>query len=343
MDDHAAPPPSAGAAASPSAVRQLTGQTNIGAPAAAAAASSAKRAATADTASTKTRRAKKVRITAPSTAPGQSGSALVRFFYGDLKRHLLHFMTRPEVGRLGRTSKHLTPEAMKVDEWPLDMSRIQIAGFSRFRALLQKPQRRQVKHLEWYPSGASGPPREVYEPLNPNFTHLISLHLILMCHDRTQPIISYVRAWQHSLQHLVIDVHNSSCWTRILSLRLVHLRTLELNRDGHMWSFWGIHVSDATSVCDQLLDKKVNEDQLPKLEEIKLRWKSPGRNKQIPAQMRSYVLSIQQKFRTPARQAAGIHFRCFIECLEGYTLEEQAVWNAAEEDADPMEEQSAHE
>jgi hypothetical protein len=71
---------------------------------------------------------------------------------------------------------------------------------------------------------------------------------------------------------------------------------------------------------------------------MRLAWRLPDRGEKItPAQVRGYVLAFQQKFRTLARPAVGIHFRCFMEYFTGYTPEEQAVWKAAEEDSEPME------
>jgi hypothetical protein len=84
-----------------------------------------------------------VKSSVPHDAP-----PLVRFFYGDLKRHLLHFMQRPDAVQLGRSSKHLTAEAMKMEDWPLAMSSLIVPGITKLRALLSTAHGRQLKRLQ---------------------------------------------------------------------------------------------------------------------------------------------------------------------------------------------------
>jgi hypothetical protein len=73
---------------------------------------------------------------------------LVQFIDGDLKRHLLHFMTRHEVAQLGRSSRQLTAETMNIDQWPLEMSTLSAGLKELQQQLLQYPQRRRMKQLQ---------------------------------------------------------------------------------------------------------------------------------------------------------------------------------------------------
>jgi hypothetical protein len=284
-------------------------------------------------------------------------SPLVRFFYGDLKRHLLHFMTQLEVVLLGHTARSVSAEALKFTEWPPELRMLLADGIEQLRARLQYPIVRKMTLLLELSADSDGidmdEEEEVYsdnletdlaaralppfEPLTEDFEHLTGLtlrnesansyelQLNMRNLERFTPIIL---PWRHTLQH--IELHDFDVYWPWREFLFPELRTLVIRTETDMNVVWTL---------ERLLD--MNEAGLPKLEYLEVRFEFVylcGFPLCTPLEILEVIESVRKKVRTPDREAAGIHFR--FSCREfiwkrHYTLAEQEIWLESDEEDDP--------
>lgn len=155
----------------------------------------------------------------------------MRFFYGDLKRHCLHFLTRREVVQLGRTSKRLNDETMNVSQWPLHMTSLKIRGLVKFVELCRmSPRLLGLSSLELMPQRIDM--QSSFDTRDTGCECLRTLHLRLVVIYRDddvamQKAIDLMPMWSHTLQHLeVSSVHCPQPWKFSKPLALPQLQTI---------------------------------------------------------------------------------------------------------------------
>jgi hypothetical protein len=249
-------------------------------------------------------------------------------------------MTRQNVVQLGRSSRHLTAEAMKMEDWPLAVSTLEAEGFVEVQKQLLDPHIRELRQLRWSTSELEDDLTLTSDSvLTPTFTNLVSLHLEMSSTeysdseleegDDPMPSVRVflarcITGWKHSPQHLTIDKIHEGGWVILLSVGLPHLRTLHLRYIDEIAGF-----RDPSPELTALRDE-VQEDWLPALKEIQFSWREPpvapgpqGGFAFLPPprastrRVRAIVAAIREKFRTPAREAAGNDLRFLCE-MEGY-------------------------
>jgi hypothetical protein len=163
-----------------------------------------------------------------SSSPLIPPLALLVFLHGDMKRHIMHFLTRSEVVALVRACSTLQKEVMQTKDWPLEMHSLRQWTIGDFWSRTAHYQRAHIRQIDLNVEGLKS--FVIIRSLLGNFTDLQSLRLqpvlagtssgaelgrslplLQRLELRSESILKEITSPMRQLTWLHVDRHDTRC------------------------------------------------------------------------------------------------------------------------------------